>query len=71
MVLLMLAMSVVSRVSHLPAKYRGGSSSSRVVGLGMNAEELKKNPQLTEYVASACLPAAGGPSLPLSLSLTG
>ena len=49
------------RVSHLPPSYTtaartttisssSSSSSSRVAGLGMNAEELKLNPQLTEYV---------------------
>ena len=35
-----------SWVSHLPDTYRG----RRVVGLGMNAEELQRNPQLTEWV---------------------
>lgn len=35
-----------SWVSHYPEKYRG----KRVVGLGMNKNELEKNPVLTEYV---------------------
>lgn len=35
-----------SWISHFPKNYRAG----RVVGLGMNAEELKRNTQLTESV---------------------
>ncbi|KAL6331173.1 hypothetical protein AAG906_009601 [Vitis piasezkii] len=35
-----------SWVSHFPAGYK----QDRVVGLGMNEEELKRNPVLTEYV---------------------
>ncbi|CAK9134941.1 unnamed protein product [Ilex paraguariensis] len=35
-----------SWVSHYPAGYK----QERIVGMGMNEEELKKNPVLTEYV---------------------
>jgi len=37
-----------SWVSHLPQEYN--KKQSRVAGLGMNSEELSRNPQLTEYV---------------------
>uniref|UniRef100_A0A7S3Y3P7 Methyltransferase type 11 domain-containing protein n=1 Tax=Heterosigma akashiwo TaxID=2829 RepID=A0A7S3Y3P7_HETAK len=37
-----------SWVSHLPATYNG--RGSRVAGLGMNTQELQRNPQLTDYV---------------------
>lgn len=38
----------MGRVSHLPRRYTEGRGKSRVAGLGMNAEELKTNPQLSE-----------------------
>lgn len=38
----------MGRVSHLPSRYTEGRGKSRVAGLGMNAEELKANPQLSE-----------------------
>mmetsp|Transcript_8623 Transcript_8623/g.25904 ORF Transcript_8623/g.25904 Transcript_8623/m.25904 type:complete len:213 (-) Transcript_8623:804-1442(-) len=39
-----------SWVSYLPSTYSGNKSNAVVAGVGMNEEELRRNPQLTEWI---------------------